>query len=163
MAELAIRYEPPPPECFEPNCSMMLGARENGLVGEFAPAFEVRESARELRIEADVPGLQARDLSVYVVGGKMTIWGRRERPRLPKRLQFHTYERTYGTFWRTFRPESSCDWRETHAMLRRGVLTIVVRKVAAAPVSGRGQTKDEQAPHGVGKAQEHQESAEKAQ
>lgn len=132
MSELPIRYEAPPSECLE--TQTLFGERryqENGVIGEFAPAFEVCETPNSLRIQADVPGVRARDLSVYVVGGKMIVWGRRQHPRFPKSYLFHAYERTYGTFWRTFRPAPTCDLRQTHAMVRKGVLTITVRKNGA--------------------------------
>lgn len=136
MAELPIHYEAPPSNCFDPET--VRGERlnpENGVIGEFAPAFEVCETPRSLRIQADVPGVRAQDLSVYVVGSKMIVWGRRHHPRLPKNYLIHAYERTYGTFWRTFRPAPSCDLQQTHAIVRKGVLTITVRKSGAPRAS----------------------------
>lgn len=137
MAELSIHYEAPPSNCFEPDTVRGEERRnpENGVIGEFAPAFEVCETPRSLRIQADVPGVRAQDLSVYVVGSKMIVWGRRHHPRLPKTYLIHAYERTYGTFWRTFRPAPTCDLQQTHAIVRKGVLTITVRKSGAPRAS----------------------------
>jgi len=129
MSQLSILFQPPPAECFRDDCGReSRGQRENGVIGEFAPAFEVSETSRELRIQADVPGVALRDLAVFVVGGHMLIWGERKRAELPKDLQFHAYERTYGRFWRTFRPTHDCDLHHMQANVRHGVLTVRVPK-----------------------------------
>ncbi|MGC4093713.1 MAG: Hsp20/alpha crystallin family protein [Polyangiaceae bacterium] len=133
MSQLSISYEPAPADRFDDGRAQegTRGHLDNGVIGEFAPAFEVHETHKELLIRADVPGVLPRDISVFVFGNKMTVWGRRQPPRTPKNLQFHTYERTFGTFWRTFGPAHDCDLAHVHAAIRRGVLTITVPKCAA--------------------------------
>jgi HSP20 family protein len=141
MAHLAIQNDTPVPGLFD-DLKLALRAQgrafgESGVVGEFAPAFEVRETRSELRIHADVPGVTARNLSVCVEGRRLIVCGRRERGREQRELCFHAYERTYGTFWRTFRLNEQLDLENARAVLQRGVLTISIPKRARRGAASR--------------------------
>ncbi len=146
MSNVPILNHAPPPEFFDELRAGTLGEGfaflESGVIGEFAPAFEVRETPRSLRIQADVPGVRASNLSVFLSGQRLTVWGRRERARESSELWFHAYERTYGSFWRTFRLTQTVDMATARAVLQRGVLTIAIRKARASagpPSAGRGR------------------------
>jgi len=145
MAHLTIQNNALPPSFFDDLRAGTHGEGfaflESGVVGEFAPAFEVRETPKELRIQADVPGVSARHLSIFLNGQRLTIWGRRERAREGRDLWFHAYERTYGIFWRTFRLTRAVDLASARAVLQRGVLTVSIRKCASDSLLQPGHRK----------------------
>ena len=135
MTHVPILNQAPPPEFFENLRSGMAGDDghaflESGVVGEFAPAFEVQERPEVLRIQADVPGVKPGDLSIFLSERRLTVCGHREPVADDPRLSFHAYERTYGKFWRTFRFTQAVEGETARALLQRGVLTISVPKRA---------------------------------
>jgi len=98
----------------------------------FSPAFEVKENKDSFLFKADLPGLKEPDVEVKLVGGRLTISGKREAEREDRDDTFYTYERTYGSFVRSFTLPDGIDGDHIHAELRDGVLSIVVPKKATA-------------------------------
>jgi len=145
MTHVPISNQTPPPEFFESLRSGMAGDDahaffESGVIGEFAPAFELQERPSLLRIQADVPGVRPGDLSIFLSEKRLTVCGHREPVASGPRLSFRAYERTFGSFWRTFRFAETVDGAHARAFLQRGVLTISVPKSAA----GRPQRRPRQ-------------------
>ncbi|HEX7836227.1 MAG TPA: Hsp20/alpha crystallin family protein [Kofleriaceae bacterium] len=96
------------------------------------PRFEVRESANEIRVIADVPGLRREDLEISVTGNRLAISGHRKAEERGKDESVHTYEREYGQFTRTFTLPDNVDLDHITSELRDGVLTITVPMAASA-------------------------------
>jgi HSP20 family protein len=96
------------------------------------PRFEVRESASEIRVIADVPGLGREDLEISVTGNRLMISGHRDVEDRGKDESVHTYEREYGQFTRTFTLPDNVDLDHITSELRDGVLTITVPMAASA-------------------------------
>lgn len=113
----------------------------SGELATYAPSFEVKETKDAFVFKADVPGVKESDLELTVAGARLTVSGKREAEREEKDDTFYTYERSYGTFTRTFTLPDEADAAHVQADLKGGVLTIVVPKSAAAvakriPIAG---------------------------
>jgi HSP20 family protein len=109
------------------------------------PGFEVRENGNALRIMADVPGVRREDLEITVSGNRLFVSGRREHEEKGKDENIHTFERSFGSFTRTFVLPDSAATDQITSDLREGVLTIVVPMKAGSgtrkvPIGG-GQPK----------------------
>jgi HSP20 family protein len=98
----------------------------------FAPAFEVKESKDAFTFKADLPGVKESDLEVTLTGNRLTVSGKREAEKEEKENTYYTYERSYGSFTRTFTLPDQVDTAQVKAELKAGELTVVVPKAAAA-------------------------------
>jgi HSP20 family protein len=102
----------------------ILGARE----GAFSPAFEVKESGDAYLFKADLPGIEEKDLDVQLTGNRLTISGKREEERREEEERYYAYERSYGSFSRSFTLPEGVDPEHAEAQLASGVLTISLPK-----------------------------------
>jgi HSP20 family protein len=98
----------------------------------YSPAFEIKETKDSFVFKADVPGIKEQDIEVNVAGRRLTISGKREAEKEDKGDTFYTYERSYGSFTRTFTLPDQTDAEHVRAELKSGELTVVIPKVAAA-------------------------------
>jgi len=94
----------------------------------FLPAFEVKETKDSYVFKADMPGVKDSDLDISLTGNHLTITGKREAEKEEDVRNYYTYERTYGTFSRTFTLPQAADAENVHADLKEGVLTLLVPK-----------------------------------
>jgi HSP20 family protein len=92
------------------------------------PMFEVRENGNSIKLIADLPGVRREDIEINLAGNTITVTGRREAEERGKDEQFHTYERTFGQFTRSFTLPEYADVEHITSNLNEGVLTIVVPK-----------------------------------
>ncbi len=106
--------------------------RELGVVGTrtvaFVPAFEVKETKDEYVFRADMPGIKEKDLEISLTGNRLTVSGKREEEKREQGERFYTYERSYGTFSRSFTLPEGIDPEHVHAELKDGVLTLGIAK-----------------------------------
>ncbi len=102
------------------------------LAAGFAPAFEVKETPDGYLFKADVPGVKESDLEVTLTGNRLTIAGKREAEKQEHKDQFYTYERSYGSFTRSFTLPDGVDTNAIHADLKDGVLSLSIKKTPEA-------------------------------
>jgi HSP20 family protein len=94
----------------------------------FEPAFEVKETKESYLFEADVPGIKQADLDVSLTGNRLTVTGKREAEKENKGDTYYTYERSYGSFTRSFTLPEGVNTSAIQADLREGVLSITLPK-----------------------------------
>lgn len=94
----------------------------------FVPSFEVKETKDSFVFKADLPGVKEGDLDVSLTGNRLTVSGRRQEENREEGEQFFTYERSYGSFSRSFTLPDGVDGDHIQAELKEGVLTLVVPK-----------------------------------
>ncbi len=95
------------------------------------PALNVWETGDAVYAEAEVPGLKAEDLDISVVGGDLTIHGRRGETQ-KEGVAYHRQERGVGEFNRVLRLPIEVDADKVEATLKDGVLTIKMPKAESA-------------------------------
>jgi HSP20 family protein len=96
----------------------------------FAPEIEIKETKDGYLIQADLPGVQMKDLEVNITGSRLTVSGRREEEQRREDDRYYVYERSYGTFSRSFVLPEGADMDKVKADLKDGVLQICVPKRA---------------------------------
>jgi len=104
-------------------------AREAG--GEIVvPQLDVHDNTAEITVEAELPGVAEKDVSVTFADGVLTIKGekRAERKEEDKDRNYYMAERSYGAFQRALRLPDSVDESQIDARFDNGVLRVVARK-----------------------------------
>jgi HSP20 family protein len=93
------------------------------------PAFDIRETDDAIVFKADMPGIREEDLELSLIGNQLQISGKREHEQeQDEEGRFHTVERSYGTFVRSFSLPEVVDLDNVRSELKNGELTIVVPK-----------------------------------
>jgi HSP20 family protein len=94
----------------------------------FAPTFEVRETKDAYVFRADVPGVPEKDLVIQLTGNVLSISGERKHEGTQDGERYFAYERSYGSFSRSFSLPDSADGEHVTADVKDGVLTLRVPK-----------------------------------
>jgi HSP20 family protein len=103
------------------------GRRLLGLPGGF-PAVNVWEDVEAVHVEAELPGLDLKDLEIYVTGGnQLSLKGTRKQ-QVPEKAVCHREERTFGTFSRVIALPFPVDADKVDARFEQGVLMINLPK-----------------------------------
>jgi len=96
------------------------------------PSFNAWEEDDTLVLEAELPGLDLKDLEIYVTGGnQLTVKGQRQPPK-PERGVWHRQERQFGSFARTLTLPYPVDAEKVDARLENGILTVRLAKHESA-------------------------------
>jgi HSP20 family protein len=103
-----------------------------GQPGRFAPAIDVGEAEGHYTITAELPGVKKDDVTVEVHDGVLTIRGEKRSEREEKGEHGRHFERTFGSFSRSFTLPGQADADQVDARFEDGVLTVEVRKTEAA-------------------------------
>ena len=93
-----------------------------------APRIDVSETDTELKIEAELPGVEEKDLEVVVSDGRLTIKGEKRAEKEEKKKDYHLVERSYGSFARSIGLPFEADPNQVKASFAKGVLTVIVPK-----------------------------------
>jgi HSP20 family protein len=88
------------------------------------PKIEVSETEKEIRVTADIPGMDEKDVEVLLDNGVLTIRGEKLAESDDKDRQFS--ERFYGRFERRLSLNSEVEENKISASFRNGVLTITL-------------------------------------
>ena len=100
--------------------------------GLYSPRVDVTETEQDLRIEAELPGLDERDVEVALTGDVLTITGQKREERQDKERRGHQLERSYGAFLRSFLIPVEVDQHQLRASFKHGVLTVTLPKSQGA-------------------------------
>jgi HSP20 family protein len=94
----------------------------------WAPSVDVSETEESYFIKAEVPGLEAKDIDVSIVGDRLTIKGEKKKEEEKSGEHFHSVERFYGSFQRSFTLPATAQADKTEASFEKGILTITIPK-----------------------------------
>lgn len=100
---------------------------------DWAPRCDVKETDAEIKIMADLPGIEDKDVSVTLDDDVLTIAGERKFEKEDKDKDYHLLERSYGSFSRALRLPPGVDPAKIQAEFAKGVLTVTVPKPREAP------------------------------
>ena len=96
------------------------------------PPFEVRETKDRFVFQADLPGVDVKDIEILLTGNRLTVSGIRiEKMEKEEQGEYYARERTFGHFSRSFTLPEGADLSAVQANLSAGVLTIVFPKLPA--------------------------------
>lgn len=104
-----------------------LGRREAGSGGVW-PQVDVTETDNEIKICAEIPGVDAKDVDVGVEDGTLTIKGEKKYEREENEKGQYWMERSYGSFERTIPLPTEVDESKAQAEFKNGVLRLTLPK-----------------------------------
>ena len=99
--------------------------------------IDMSETDKEIRITAELRGVDEKDFEVTLSGDLLTIKGEKKVEEERKKENTRVVERAYGAFERTFRLPYEVAEKDIAAEFDKGVLKIVLPK----PVEARTETK----------------------
>jgi HSP20 family protein len=106
-------------------------------VGAGAPAISVAETKDAIEVTVEVPGVEEKDINVSLDGNQLVISGEKKEETKKDEKDWHTEERSYGSFYRSmslpFRPEEGA----IEAHLDKGVLHLNIKKPAEVAKSAK--------------------------
>jgi HSP20 family protein len=108
-----------------------------GGMGRMAgwPSVEVSETDNDIRVSAELPGLDEKDVEVLMSDGVLTIRGEKRSEVEDKSRAFS--ERTYGRFERRIPLGWDVEEDKVNASFQNGVLTVTMPKSAKAAAKAR--------------------------
>lgn len=104
------------------------GGRSGSMMS--APRIDLQDVEGELRLHADLPGVQPSDLDIRVDGDVLTIRGERKSENERNEQNFHVMERSHGRFQRSIQLPFAPNPDEVQATVREGVLEVRIPKRA---------------------------------
>lgn len=102
------------------------------LAAAWTPPVDIFEQADHIRILTELPGVKPEHVKLSVEGNVLTLSGTKEQETEERTERVHRYERTYGTFERTFTLPATIDANGIKATYDNGVLTVTLPKVEKA-------------------------------
>lgn len=102
--------------------------------GAWMPAVNVEETAEELVLTAELPGLTHDDVELEVENNILTLRGEKSQVRQEgdEGRKYHLWERSYGSFQRSFTLPRTVSADKIVAEFEHGVLHVRMPKVAEA-------------------------------
>lgn len=94
------------------------------------PSVDVEETDKDYQVTAELPGLEERDVEVFLQDGLLTVRGEKK---LESESRNRSYsERFYGRFERQITLDRDVDESAVKATFKNGILTVTVPKNARA-------------------------------
>jgi HSP20 family protein len=101
-------------------------------LGSFSPRVDVTETDKELRVSAELPGIDEKDIDVTLNKDSLTIKGEKKEEKEDKQKDYYRMERSYGSFSRTIPLPLEVETEKVTATYKKGILKIKIPKSAKA-------------------------------
>ena len=92
------------------------------------PAINVRQTLKEVIVEADVPGMKEDEIEIEIAEIAVSIRGERKHAKEIKKEDYYHREVSYGSFTRTVSLPAEVDASSTDAKLEQGTLIVTLSK-----------------------------------
>jgi len=92
------------------------------------PPLNITQDNDNFYVRAEVPGLNAKELSISAMRNRLSLSGKREIPRENDRASYHRRERAEGTFSRTVSLPGEVDAERVDARYADGILSLTLPK-----------------------------------
>ncbi|MFA5272954.1 MAG: Hsp20/alpha crystallin family protein [Candidatus Peribacter sp.] len=92
------------------------------------PAMNIAETAKDLTVSVNVPGYEAKDVTVDVHNNVLSIAGHAQEQKEQNDQEWVCRESSYGEFTRQVRLPDYADGSRAACKVKNGVLTIVIPK-----------------------------------
>lgn len=96
------------------------------------PALNIKEDGENLKLTAELPGVNIKDVDISANADSITLRGERKEPAVSKEVNYHQRERDFGTFRRVINLPVRIDTNKISASYKNGVLTVVLPKAEEA-------------------------------
>jgi len=100
----------------------------NIVTSHWRPAVDIKEEENRFVIQADIPGVDPKDIEVTMENGVLTLKGERSSDKEESHEGYTRVERVRGTFYRRFSLPDTANADNIEAKGKNGVLEIVLPK-----------------------------------
>jgi HSP20 family protein len=94
--------------------------------------MDVKETDKEIVVEAELPGIDEKDISLNLQDGVLTISGEKKHEQDEEKENYRVMERRYGSFQRSMRLPDTVDEDKVEASFNNGVLKVTLPKRSEA-------------------------------
>ena len=94
----------------------------------FRPRVDVSETDKEVKVSAELPGMDEKDITVEMDDAAITIRGEKKEEQEDRGKNWYRREQSYGSFQRVIPLPASVDGEKAKAKFKKGVLRITVPK-----------------------------------
>jgi HSP20 family protein len=95
---------------------------------DLSPRIDISETDAAYKIEAELPGINQKEIDVKIDNNILTIKGKKEDIKEEKEKNYHLRERYYGAFQRSISLPNNIEPEKIKAIFENGVLNISVPK-----------------------------------
>ena len=99
-----------------------------GAEGRWNPAVDISEDADNLFVDVEVPGMKKEDIKVSLEHNVLSLRGEKRQAKEVSEENYHRWERSYGSFARSFELPVPVQSDKIKASYRDGVLHIALPK-----------------------------------
>ena len=104
------------------------GDQSSIATSNWTPAVDIKEEDGRFVLEADIPGVEAKDIEVTMDDGVLTIKGERRHESEQDTNGYKRVERSYGSFYRRFSLPDTANAEGVTAQGKDGVLEVSIPK-----------------------------------
>jgi len=101
---------------------------DDEINGRYLPRVDIKETGREVCIEAELPGMDEKDIDISLSGNMLTLRGEKKVEREEKDEGFYHVERSYGKFHRDIPLPAEVETGNVEAVFKKGILSIHIPK-----------------------------------
>ena len=101
---------------------------------DFHPRMDISEDEKHVYIEAEIPGVEKKDLKISVQDNVLTISGEKKKEEEKKGKNYYRSERVYGSFTRSMTLPEDVNVEKVDAKFEEGILKITLEKLEQKPV-----------------------------
>lgn len=107
-------------------------ADDGWSLASFTPKVNVAETDKEVKISAELPGMDEKEIDVSISDGFLTLKGEKKEEREEKEKNYYRVERSTGYFHRDIPFPCEVDADKVNAVFKKGVLTVTLPKTQKA-------------------------------
>ncbi|MCH7826827.1 MAG: Hsp20/alpha crystallin family protein [Bacteroidetes bacterium] len=100
-------------------------AYENAV---WSPLADISEDDDKYVIKLDLPGIDKKDVKLSFIDGQITISGEKKKENGEKNTKYHSVERMFGKYSRSFLFPTEIKEDKIDAQFKNGQLTIIIPK-----------------------------------
>jgi len=99
-------------------------------LGEWFPRVDVLETAKDVVVKVEAPGLAKSEIAVAFQGPKLILSGEKKQAKVDRSIRgYLCLERSFGKFSRSLYIDRAVDLTKATAALEAGVLTVTIPKL----------------------------------
>lgn len=95
----------------------------------FRPKINLSETDKEIKIEAELPGMDEKDIEVTLKNNTLILKGEKKYKNEQKKDDYHYVESSYGSFTRAIELPEEIDQEKIEANFKNGLMSITIPKV----------------------------------
>jgi len=101
-------------------------------IEEISPSVDILTEGDDVVVKAELPGMKKEDIDISLTEDTVTISGEKKKEEKIEKKDYYSFERSYGTFKRSFSLPSEVNTEKASAKFKDGLLEIRMPKTEEA-------------------------------